>query len=355
MKKILAATLSALLLLTSFVSCLILTTAAEGDLPTPTFSYDFSSGTTDGLRDPNNDIQISFRNGDGYVTFVAEGDDPYFRFADGQEPNVTTEKLAYAIIKYRTTAAVAKGEIFTNRRSGPQWGAPGTHVEWDYINDGKWHVSLIDTTAAWGATEGDSLYAFRLDPIATGAKKGETIDIEFIHFFADKESALNYAITVSPEDEFYLMLRAEHTVKFIVDDRVIYTVTFKEGDTKLELPVVPNRPGCIGTWEAFELGNTDLEVKAVYTPKTTGTSADTIPPMPPETQPETDPETQPETTPVTEADTPADTPADTVAETPAATESAPTAEEDGGCASTIALSALLLALPATLILKKKED
>ncbi len=366
MKKLILVTLSALLLLAAMWVALP-AFAAEGDLPTPTFSYDFSGGTTDGMRDPNNDVQISFRNGDGFVTFVAEGDDPYFRFADGCEPNVTTEKLAYAIIKYRTTAAVAKGESFTNRRSGPQWGADGTHVEWSYINDGEWHVSLIDATSAWGSTEGDSLYAFRLDPLATGAKTGDTIDIAFIHFFADKESAINYAITVSPDDAFYLLPRAEHTVKFLVDDRVIYTVTFKEGDTKLaEMPVVPNRPGCIGEWEAFELGNTDIEVKAIYTPKVQETTAETLPSMPTETvppetlpampvetEPETLPETMPDTAPATETDSPAAS--ETEAHTSAETRPETTTAGEGGCASVAALSAGLILLSAVLILRKKED
>ncbi len=354
MKKLIAALLSSVLLLTT-LCCLILPSAAtDKELPTPTFSYDFSSGSSDDMRDPNNNIDISFANGDGYATFIAEGADPYFRFADGCEPNVTTEKLAYAIIKYRTTAEISKGEIFTNRRSGPQWGGDGTHVEWSYINDGNWHVSLIDATSAWGSTQGDSLYAFRLDPLATGAKKGESIDIEFIHFFADRQSALDYAIGVSPEDEFYLMPRAEHTVKFLVDDRVIYTVTFLEGDKKLsEVPVVPTRPGCDGVWEDFTLGTTDIEVKAIYTPKVQETSAETVPPLPPETDP---PETlppEPETSPVTEADTASDTSAETLPETEPAAESTDKTEE-GGCASAVALSALLLLPITALTLRKRK-
>ncbi len=366
MKKIIPAILSAILLLLAMLAALPVF-AAEGDLPTPTFSYDFSEGF-DGYMHPSTHLQVSYENADGYVTFKAEGDDPYFQFTDEHQPTVTTENLAYAIIKYRTTAEVAKGESFTNRRSGPQWGADGTHVEWKYINDGEWHVSLIDTTAAWGSTEGDTLYAFRLDPLATGAKAGDTIDIEFIHFFADKQSALDYAITVSPDDEFYLMPRPEHTVKFLVDDRVVYTVTFKEGDTKLEsIPVVPNRPGCDGAWEAFELGNTDIEVKAIYTPKVQETTAETLPAMPTETDPpetlpampvETLPETQPVTEPATqpEIETEADTSAasDTAADTAESkAETTPAVEE--GCASVVALSVLLALMPAALILRKKED
>ncbi len=371
MKKLICTTLSALLLLTALLGCLVLSPAAEEDLPTPTFSYDFSEGF-DGYMHPSTHLQVSYENADGYVTFKAEGDDPYFQFTDEHQPTVTTENLAYAIIKYRTTAEVAKGESFTNRRSGPQWGADGTHVEWKYINDGEWHVSLIDTTAAWGSTEGDTLYAFRLDPLATGAKAGDTIDIEFIHFFADKQSALDYAITVSPDDEFYLMPRPEHTVKFLVDDRVIYTVTFKEGDTKLEsIPVVPNRPGCDGVWEDFTLGNTDIEVKAIYTPKVVETAPETLPPMPVETDPpETVPPMPTETLPETQTDTaPADTSAadtnpesETVLDgtqaestTETATGSA-TVEVEVGCQSVVALSALVLSLSAAaLCLRRKDD
>lgn len=157
-----------------------------------TFTYDLAKGLTEGA-DYSQINQIKIENKTGYVTFTAEGDDPYFRFADNYQPTVTTEKLAYAVVEYRTTAAVAAGEFFTNRKSGAHWGDPGAYVTWNYIPDGEWHTALVDASEVWGNTEGDELYAFRFDPLASGAKAGDSIDVASIRFFADAANARAYA------------------------------------------------------------------------------------------------------------------------------------------------------------------
>ena len=157
-----------------------------------TFVYDFSKGLEDGV-DVNQKNQIRFENKQGYVTFTAEGDDPYFRFADNYQPTPTTNELAYAVIEYRTTASVAAGEFFTNRKSGAHWGDANAYVRWDYVPDGEWHTVVVDASDVWGNDKTDELYAFRFDPLISGAQAGDTIDVASIKFFGDKLYAQSYA------------------------------------------------------------------------------------------------------------------------------------------------------------------
>ncbi len=338
MKKTLALVLASLMVLAAFATAtaLIVNAAPEADaLPTPTFTYDFAKGLTDDVATQQN--QMTYENKEGYITFTATDEDPYFRFADGSEPTVTTENLAYAVMKYRTTASVGKGEFFTNRHSGPQWGAPGTHVQWNYRNDGNWHAVVIDTTTAWGATAGDSLYAFRLDPLATPAKAGDTIDIAYIHFFATKEDAQAFALAEFPDDQIEEeTTEASYTIRFNVDGQTVYTMTYTlSGDFKE--PVVPARPGYTGKWEDYSLKGSDLTVNAVYTPdgNTTEageTTAAPVPEMPTE-------------------------PAETTATAPSATEPTETtaAPADSGCSAALAVALPALLCVAGLLLRRKED
>lgn len=350
--------LAALLVLAGMSALLSLSIAADdplSPLPTPTFTYDFTKGLTDEIVDPNNRIQMSYQNADGYVTFVSEGDDPYFRFCDGYEPNVTTENLAYAVIKYRTTAAIASGEFFTNRRSGPQWGGDGTHVSWSYRNDGNWHAALIDTTTAWGSTVGDSLYAFRLDPLATGAKAGDTVDIAYICFFADRASAIAYGSAEFPDDFQETESETEapteaptYTITFTVDGKTIYTVTYSEGATSIEEPVVPLRPGYEGKWADYQLNNTDLTVEAVYTP----TATETVPPMP---ESETETETEAPTAAPNETETTDPATQTEALETNRSTDKTDKTDKNEGCGSSIALSALAVLLPVAALTLRRKD
>ena len=90
----------------------------------------------------------------------------------------------------------------------------------------------------------------------------------------DVDDTGDYLVTEAfkPEAKSYkLFARFEkiptHTVTFVVGDEVKETVTFKEGDTALSVvPTVPAKEGYTGAWESYTLGNTDLVVKAVYTP-----------------------------------------------------------------------------------------
>ncbi len=181
-----------------------------------TFTYDFSNGLVDG-EDYNQTNQIRIENKNGYVTFTAEGEDPYFRFSDNYQPLPKTSDLAYMVIEYRTTAAIAAGEIFTNRKSGAHWGDPNAYVTWNYIPDGEWHTVVVDASGVWGNDATDELYAFRFDPLASGAQTGDSIDVASIKFFADGLYANSYAAdreATIKEDEALLIADGSRIVDF---------------------------------------------------------------------------------------------------------------------------------------------
>lgn len=181
-----------------------------------TFVYDFSKGLKDG-EDVNQMNQIKIENKQGYVTFTAEGDDPYFRFADNYQPTPKTSDLAYAVIEYRTTASIGAGEIFTNRRSGAHWGDANAYVTWDYITDGEWHTVVVDASNVWGNDQTDELYAFRFDPLVSGAQAGDTIDVASIKFFGDKLYARSYAADREAsikEDESLMVAEGSEIIDF---------------------------------------------------------------------------------------------------------------------------------------------
>ncbi len=183
-----------------------------------TFTYDFSKGLVD-QEDYNQINQLRIENKQGYVTFTAEGEDPYFRFADNYQPTPKTSELAYAVIEYRTTAAIAAGEIFTNRRSGAHWGDPNAYVTWEYIPDGEWHTVVVDASGVWGNDTTDELYAFRFDPLVSGARAGDSIDVASIKFFGDGLYAQSYAATREAsikEDESLLIAEGSSILDFAV-------------------------------------------------------------------------------------------------------------------------------------------
>lgn len=332
MKKIISFILSALLILSIFALALT-TYAQESDAFTQypcTFEYDFTENIPDvvahfGLNELMM-VEVSSAATNGYVTFTATGDDPYFKFGDAHAPQGNGTDLAYAVIKYRTTAKIGKGEFFTNRSGGAQWGQGGTHVEWPYQTDGEWHAVVVDCTAAWGKAANETLYAFRLDPLASGAKAGDSIDIAFIRFYAKEDQARAFAAEVDPSLKPKV---TTYKIDFVVDGKVIYSTTYTDDGAPFAEPGVPQIPGKSGAWEPYSLeAGGDLVVNAVYTDVWT--------------EPAT-----PDVTPVTE-------PAQTETQALAQTETEAQTEQGCGASALMLLPALLLcALPC--LIKSKED
>lgn len=76
-------------------------------------------------------------------------------------------------------------------------------------------------------------------------------------------------------NELTLSLRREqppapitHTATFVVGDDVIGEVTFAEGDTSLDEPVLPARDNYVGSWKEYDLASAtaDITVQGVYEP-----------------------------------------------------------------------------------------
>ncbi len=301
MKKIISFFLSVLLILCFCVLSLSVY-ANESDAAEQypcTFAYDFTTEIADvkahyGLNELMM-VEISPAATDGYVTFTATGDDPYFKFGDAHAPKGFGTDLAFVVIKYRTTAKIGKGEFFTNRSGGAHWGDGGTHVEWPYKTDGEWHAVVVDCTSAWGKAANETLYAFRLDPLASGAKVGDSIDIAFIRFYASEDDARAFAAEVDPTLKPKV---TTYKIDFVVDGKVIYSTTYTDDGAPFFEPGVPQIPGKSGAWEPYSLKDGgDLVVNAVYTDIwTEPATPDIEPPTQPEqtTQAETQPTEQPE-------------------------------------------------------------
>ncbi len=59
-----------------------------------------------------------------------------------------------------------------------------------------------------------------------------------------------------------------HQITFVAEGKIVAKVTFKEGDTMVSAPQVPFKLGYHGRWENYVLGEEDIVVRAVYTNQT---------------------------------------------------------------------------------------
>ncbi len=303
---------------------------SESEQYPATYTYDFTGNIPDvkaafGLNELMM-VEVSPSATEGYVTFTATGDDPYFKFGDACNPTGYGTDLAFAVIRYRTTATIGKGEFFTNRSGGAHWGDGGTHVEWAYKNDGEWHCVVVDCTqTGWGNAK-ETLYAFRFDPLASGASAGDTIDVAYIKFFADEDTARGFA---AAEDPSLKPKVTTYKIDFYVEGRLIYAMTYTDDGAPFDEPVVPHVPGKVGTWEPYSLeAGGDLVVNAVYTDAETEPEVSWI-----ETEPVSDTES---VTTVPDADT-------------------TRPEQNEGCGAVLtALPLLIPVIPAVVFGKKKE-
>ena len=61
---------------------------------------------------------------------------------------------------------------------------------------------------------------------------------------------------------------SEYTVTFVANGEIVYTESFTKDNKNITEPRVPTKIGYIGAWEEYTLGDSDLTVNAIYTPKT---------------------------------------------------------------------------------------
>ncbi len=155
------------------------------------YSYDFSKYYTDIAAEmgiatgPEGFAHITPLANSGYVNLKSTGGDPYIIFS--KSPTVPSTQTDYVVIKYRTSVAGAKGELFTARSDGLNWAAPmdKTHVDLTYVADGQWHTMIVDATGIWGDNKDANLTNFRYDFLQSEGM----IDVSYIKFFATLEGA----------------------------------------------------------------------------------------------------------------------------------------------------------------------
>ena len=137
-----------------------------------------------------NQVEIAAPADKGYVTLTSTGGDPYYILNGeawtSQLNAVTSDKMDYIVIKYRTSDIKA-GEFYVGRTDGVGWASPmeKSHVTVSYQATGNWETTIVDASEVWGNVEGVHLKDFRFDP---GTSAG-SIDIAYIRFYATLEGA----------------------------------------------------------------------------------------------------------------------------------------------------------------------
>ncbi len=129
---------------------------------------------------------------DGYVTFTASGDDPFFAFPEPLNPGVDAK---YAVVKYRTGDEGVNTIDFYLKIAEPHAQSAGL------TRDGEWHFVVVDLSKPFPESM-DSIWdgtIARLDPM-TGSVNGKSIDIAFIEFYASEAEANEAASEGAPEE-----------------------------------------------------------------------------------------------------------------------------------------------------------
>jgi len=172
------------------------TTHAE-DVILPSWIYDFSSGfiVSDVLGSAIN-LSMDVKDG-SHTTLTALGGDPKVNL---NPPQIFTDSAKYLCIEYRTETA-DRGELYVNRDDGHMMGeSPEARQRWKWNTDGEWN-RLILYCEGWAEAEDVTFTAFRFDPIGLGLDEcnNETIDIRFLAFFTDEQSAKDFDLAAYQE------------------------------------------------------------------------------------------------------------------------------------------------------------
>ena len=203
--SVMAITLAVLMVASAFAVMIPFVTAAEErtfDTTTPSYLFDF---TTDAIHSSfANTSSMSYALGDGYTTFTATADDPYTWI---QTPACKPCEAQYAAIRYRTTAA-RKGEFFCSRSDNGVMGSAGTNQQWNWNASGEWETMVVSMDAWKTAPASVTFSIFRIDPLQANVKAGESIDIQYVAFFASEADAKGFDF-----DEYRAMLAWEEEQK----------------------------------------------------------------------------------------------------------------------------------------------
>ena len=182
------ATILAVLLLAS-TAAVVIPLALETEPPVfettiPTHLIDFTTETIQESFTHTDHMTVSM--GNGFTVFTATAGDPQTWL---EAPACRPNQAQYMAVSYRTEAKV-KGEFFCTRTDNNVMGTPGTNQQWDWNATGEWEI-LVASMDAWkNAADSIGFEVFRFDPLEGGnVKAGDSIDVEYIAFFATKEDA----------------------------------------------------------------------------------------------------------------------------------------------------------------------
>ena len=185
--KLFAASLALVLLLGMLA---VLPGNAQEQVVLPSWFYDFSTGLIFSNISGNGfnlSIEITERS---HTTLTALGGDPQLSLT---APGIYVDSAKYLCIEYRTESTNS-GEIYISRNDGVGMGeTPDSALKWKWNTDGEWH-RLILYCEGWAEDEGVAFTALRFDPISLGLEEcnGETIDIRFVAFFTNEQSAKDF-------------------------------------------------------------------------------------------------------------------------------------------------------------------
>ena len=203
MKKFLALIMAMLMVLTCASALSMGVFAEEGETtetpvaPDLSVQYEinfrkYDEDVTDILAGNSNQVEVVKEANSGYVTLnttpAPEGKpvDPYFVYSGYAD--VSADKLAYAVIKYRTTVnGTVNGymqfvkEDVTKEAAG--WGG-ATHYTVALSGAGTWQVTKVDLTKLAEIQE-----SFRVQNIRLGLVGGSSLDLAYIKYFASSEGA----------------------------------------------------------------------------------------------------------------------------------------------------------------------
>ena len=172
------------------------------DTSTPVFIHDLSTSALHGTFVSTMNMTIS--KGDGYTTFTATADDPYTLL---QTPTCKPSEAKYVNIRYRTTAA-RRGELFCTRSDKTTMGSSGTNQQWSWNPSGEWETIVVSIDAWKDAGDNVTFSLFRIDPLQSNVRAGESIDIQYYAYFTTEEDANAFDF-----DEYKAMLAWEEEQK----------------------------------------------------------------------------------------------------------------------------------------------
>ena len=134
------------------------------------------------------DVQLG---GTGEYISITTGDigDPWYLL-----PGINNKGYVanYVVIKYRTTAETTASNIYVGSGPGPL--GQVDQLDFELINDGKWHLAILDLSEVSEVKNGAVNY-LRWDMFREG--RNNQIDLAYIAAFGSEQAALDYDASIA--------------------------------------------------------------------------------------------------------------------------------------------------------------